>query len=239
MSTKLALKIVSQPDDLTCGPTCLHAIYSFYNDTVPLDQLIDEVRMLDDGGTLDVFLANHALQRGYPVTIYSYNLHLFDPTWFGLERQEMMVRLQKQTRHKDSAKLATATSGYLRYLELGGELKFADLTAALIRKYLKRNIPIMTGLSATYLYHAAREIPDTMVADDIEGEPTGHFVVLCGYDKKTRQVRVADPYRANPYSADGYYLVDMHRLIGSILLGIATYDANLLIMEPKREQSDA
>ena len=35
--------------------------------------------MLDQGGTLDVFLANHALQRGYKATILTYNLDLFDP----------------------------------------------------------------------------------------------------------------------------------------------------------------
>jgi hypothetical protein len=30
---------------------------------------------------------------------------------------------------------------------------------------------------------------------------------------------------------DRYYIVDMHRLIGAILLGCLTFDANLLIIE--------
>src|SRR5262249_40670476 len=69
-----------QPDDVTCGPACLHGIYRFYGDKVSLRSLVTDIRMLDRGGTLDVFLANHALRRGYDVTLFTYNLDLFDPT---------------------------------------------------------------------------------------------------------------------------------------------------------------
>lgn len=70
--------------------------------------------------------------------------------------------------------------------------------------------------------------------DDIKGEPVGHFVVLSGYNKETREVQISDPYRANPYAATGLYSVDIRRLIGAVLLGIVTYDANLLIIRPGR-----
>ena len=36
-------------------------------------------RMVDYSGTFDVFLANHALHRGYKVTLITYNFQLFDP----------------------------------------------------------------------------------------------------------------------------------------------------------------
>ena len=48
------------------------------------------------GGTLDVFLANHALKRGYDATIFTYNLDLFDPTWFALPNDEIRARLAAQ-----------------------------------------------------------------------------------------------------------------------------------------------
>ena len=36
-----------------------------------------------------------------------------------------------------------------------------DLSGRLIRKYLKRDQPILTGLSSTFLYRTAREIRET------------------------------------------------------------------------------
>jgi hypothetical protein len=45
-------------------------------------------------------------------------------------------------------------------------------------------------------------------------------------------ISVADPYAGNPISLANYYKVDVDRLINSIMLGIVTYDANLLIIHP-------
>jgi hypothetical protein len=236
MSRALDFEIVAQPDELTCGPTCLHGVYRYYGDELSLDALIAEVRSLDEGGTLDVFLANHALERGYRVTLYTYTLRLFDPTWFGLSPAQILERLEAQAELKRDRKLRLATLGYRRFLQLGGRLRLADLCPALVRRYLKRGVPIMTGLSSTYLYRDMRELPDSNADDDLRGEPVGHFVVLYGYDKQQRMVQVADPYQKNPMGEDLYYAVDMHRLMGAILLGCLTYDANLLVIEkPRRE----
>jgi hypothetical protein len=90
---------------------------------------------------------------------------------------------------------------------------------------------VLTGLSATYLYKSKREYEGSTgesIYDDLRGKPMGHFVVLCGMEKKT--VLVADPYQDNPYSNDLYYHVPVGRLINAIMLGIVTYDANLLII---------
>ena len=59
----------------------------------------------------------------------------------------------------------------------------------------------------------------------------GHFVVLCGMTDTT--VFVADPYKENPISGKNYYEVDINRLLNSILLGIVTYDANMLMVLPR------
>ena len=55
----------TQPDDVTCGPTCLTALYNYYGDDIPLKEVIQEVKQLKLGGTLAVMLGNHALKRGY------------------------------------------------------------------------------------------------------------------------------------------------------------------------------
>ena len=238
MARRLRFQIAAQPDEVTCGPTCLHGIYRYYGDEVSLDDVIGGVDMLTvgGGGTLEVFLANHALARGYRVTLFTYNLRLFDPTWALLPVSRLAEQLRAQAERKDDAKLRAATAGFLRYLELGGQLRFDDLRPALLRRYLNRGIPIMTGLSATYLYQAPREVPDTGAADDVRGEPTGHFVVVSGYDRVSRLVDVADPYEWNPLTGQRYYSVELNRLINAILLGSLTYDANLLVIEVPRRR---
>src|SRR5450432_4245796 len=78
----LDFDIKAQPDEVTCGPTCLHALYQYYHDNISLKDVIKEVKSLKTGGTLAVMLGNHALKRGYRAFIYTYNLNIFDPTWF-------------------------------------------------------------------------------------------------------------------------------------------------------------
>lgn len=240
METKLQLEILPQPNDTTCGPTCLHAIYRYYNDPTSLSTVIKETSSLETGGTLAVFLACHALQRGYSATIYTYNLHVFDPSWFSKEKlkqpDDIYKRLQAQAKAKNNKKLRIATEGYLNFLQLGGKLKFEDLTINLIRKYLKKSVPILTGLSSTYLYRSIREYGAQGIDDDIKGKPTGHFVVLCGYNITNRSVLVADPYLLNPVAGNHFYEISIDRVIGAILLGVLTHDANFLIIQPKKSK---
>lgn len=233
MKTSLRFEIRRQPDDASCGPTCLHAVYRYYGEEeLDLADVIAEVEPLASGGTLAVMLALHALRRGYRATIYTYNLQLFDPTWFR-DGVDLAGKLRAQAEEKHDPRLQVSTSAYLEYLRLGGELRFEELRPSLIRHYLKRQVPILTGLSATYLYESARERGiDRLVYDDVGGYPTGHFVVLSGYDRRTREVVIADPLGDNPRYPGQRYRVRIQRLLGAILLGVLTYDANLLILEP-------
>lgn len=226
-----------QPNDVTCGPTCLHAVYRYYGDSISLDQVISEVRSLKEGGTLATLLACHALKRGYRATIYSYNLNIFDPTWFKLPVPELKAKLQAQAAVKKQSKLRIATKAYLSFLDMGGKLVFEDLTITILRRYMKKNLPIITGLSSTYLYHSPREYGFNCDYDDIRGEPAGHFVVLCGYNREAHTIRVADPLLPNPYADGNIYDVSLPRLICSILLGVLTYDAKLLIIKPKKTKA--
>ena len=233
MKVQLQLNMRAQPTGETCGPTCLHAVYRYHGDEVSLEQVVREVPSLETGGTLGVMLAVHALRRGYSARIYSYNLHLLDPTWFEGTGVDVAARLREQRRHKRDARLQTATAAYLEFLELGGELCFEDLTRALIRKYLDASHPILTGLSATFLYRSMREYGPQQDDDDIRGEPLGHFVVLAGYDRQAKTVEVVDPLQPNPLRKGHRYYVTMDRLIAAILLGVVTYDGNLVIIRPR------
>ena len=240
MDDRLDFDINMQPDCATCGPTCLHAVYCFYNDPISLQQVISEVSYMDEGGTLEVHLACHALQRGYKTTIFPYNLQIFDPTWSAIPRNAIAAKLRRQLSFKKNISgFELVTNAYLEYIELGGNLKFEVLTASLIRRYLKKSIPILTGLSATYLYNEAREYGSgsEFAFDDVRGESTGHFVVLTGYNKEHRSVSVADPLKKNPIASSQYYSVNIYRLVCAIMLGVLSYDGNLLIIEAKKKES--
>lgn len=238
---RLRLDILPQPNDTTCGPTCLHAVYRYFGNHILLDQVIREVGQLEMGGTLAVILGSHALKLGYKVTLYSYDLQVFDPSWFRPGRDvDLIERLVEQQKVKNRPRLNAASEAYIEFLQLGGKIRMEVLTIELIRRYLKRQIPVLTGLSATFLYGEMREYcPEnpppgrTVLADDIRGYPAGHFVVLCGYDSHRRTVLVADPLEVNPFASDRQYAVDIDRVFSAIMLGIVTYDANLLVVRPK------
>ena len=220
-----------QPDDRTCGATCLHALYRHYGDDVSLVALQDEIPQLPSGGTMGVHLANHALARGYEVDVYTYNLQLFDPSWFD-GKTDIAERLTKQREFKGGIRLEEATRAYLDFFALGGRVHFVELTPQLLVQHLDRKLPILAGLSSTYLYGTAREHPETETYDDLRGEPVGHFVLLCGMDPKDRSVLIADPYTPNPVSPGHFYHVSVERALGAILLGVITYDANLVVIHP-------
>jgi hypothetical protein len=236
----LDFSIQAQPDDVTCGPTCLQALYSYYRDVVPLKEVIQEVKQLKFGGTLAVMLGNHALKRGYKARIYTYNLNVFDPTWFKHSSKKMIQFLREQMEFKRKRrKLKIASQAYIKFLQSGGEVRNLELDETLIKNYLKKSIPILTGLSATYLYGSEREIPEFDIYDSIKGEPAGHFVVITGFDEEKNCVHITDPNEPNPLGQGKVYSVSFARLINSIMLGIVTYDANLLIIEPKEKKANA
>ena len=223
----LPVKILPQPDETTCGPTCLHAVYNYWGKNDPLEDIIARTRKLESGsGTFDVFLACDALRNGFQATIYTYNLKVFDPTWFAAG-VDIAERLRLQHAAKTDRRLRYVTEGYLEFLSLGGRLRLTDLSHALIHGLLRRGVPILTGLSSTFLYRAAREHGPHDVPDDIRGSPAGHFVVITGYNRATRTLLVADPYGPTQE-----YWSNIDRVIGAILLGIVTYDSNLLIIYP-------
>jgi hypothetical protein len=227
----LPVEMLPQPDEITCGPTCLHAIYRYWGREEPLHDVIARTEKFERGGTVAVFLACDALRQGFEATIYTFNLTVFDPSWFS-GQVDIIERLLRQRAEKThDLRVQEVTAGYVEFLRLGGRLRLSDLSRYLLRGFLRRRLPIITGLSSTYLYRAVREYGPRDEADDIRGTPGGHFVVLAGYDRPARTVLVADPYGP---ARD--YWIKIDRAVGAILLGVVTHDANLLVIHPPRKQ---
>lgn len=240
MRHALDLDILAQPTETTCGPTCLHAIYRYWGDDADLPEIIAQTGTLKWGGTLAVLLACHALARGYRCAIHTFNLEVFDPSWFGpssaLSNGAMMKKLSARLRARSGERLSAEINAYLEFLDRGGKVIFEDLTARSIATPLRKGVPILAGLSATYLYRQPREYGPRYRDDDVRGDPSGHFVVLRGLDPRSGKVVVADPLDPNPPFHSHSYKVGMERLICSILLGVLTYDANMLLIQPQKRR---
>ncbi|MDQ8197839.1 hypothetical protein QEH56_06760 [Pelagicoccus enzymogenes] len=222
----------AQPTETSCGPTCLQAVYQHFEDVYPLESIISDIPENPDGGTYSVMLANHALKRGYQATIYSYNLRVFDPTWAELEAEEIAPKLAKRREHSSSKRARTNLSAYIEFLEQGGEIRFDELDSALLAMLLAKGNPVIAGLNSTHLYRSSR-LKKNGKEDDVNGDVEGHFVTLFEYDHANKQILVADPYQKNPLSESLIYAIDPQRLINSVMLGIVTYDANLLLIDKK------
>ncbi len=231
IAKRATFTITPQPDDATCGPACLHALYRYWNVEMPLEQVISEVASVPSGGTFAVNLALHAMARGFSSTIYTSNLQLFDPTWFNAGGRDLKEGLAEQMKSKEDPKLHLASQSYLDYLDRGGIIRMEDISFDLISGILLADSPLIVGLSCTWLYRCVRETANHG-PDDVRGESTGHFVVVYDVDRENRQFRVADPYGDHPFSDDHCYSIGAARLIGAIMLGIVTYDAKLLLLTP-------
>lgn len=230
---ELEVERFEQPDDVTCGPTCLMQVYRSYGDGRPFDEICQVTARNPDGGTLAMFLALAALRQGYQATLYPFDLRVFDPTWFDLPQDAIIEKLRSRRAITTSARRLRAIDAWIAFLEEGGRVEFAELSPDLLRSILDRGHPIVCGLSATWLYRTPRERPDDNDWDDIAGDPAGHFVVICGYGAAGKRFMVRDPSTHVPFSPDGRYVVPSQRLINAILLGDVTQDAVLLELWPK------
>ena len=228
------LKMKKQPDDVTCGPSCLTSVYDFYGMNIPQEQVIKTVQQVPGGGTAAVYLGLHALSMGLKVKIYTYDLLMFDPTWKTLDKEALAAKLLLQKSiHKEESKFESVSDAYIEFLQKGGEISFEEMTKELLSIHFMQGSPIITGLSCTWLYQSSREFtgPNNIsIMDDIKGEPMGHFVVLHGFDA-TDSVMIADPSSSNPFTDENSYSLPYNSVCQSIMLGVLTYDANLLVIK--------
>jgi hypothetical protein len=226
---KLHVTVPPQPDDESCGITCLQAIYQYYGLEIPLETLKQEVVHWQSGGTVSVNLGRNALVRGFAAEIYTYNIKVFDPTWRELPKDELLVKLKLRQKRIRSNRQKKQIGFYLDFLCKGGSIRLDDLDESLMKRLFAAHHPVICGLSATYLYQAMRELPDNL-ENDVTGHPVGHFVVVSGYNADTREVEIHDPLRRHALSATGMYSLPFHKFSNAVMLGILTYDANLLVI---------
>ncbi len=247
----LPIQRISQPDEVSCGPTCVAQVLRLFGETRPLSDLLNQVRRNADGGTQAVWLGQLALDLGYRARLYPFGVRVFDPTWWRLEPAELISRLEARSaalsRQPGRERDVITTDAWRDFVSAGGKVAFVEPSPKLLVRILDRGRPIICGLSASWLYRESRERPDDNVSDDILGEPVGHFVVVRGYTGGGLHLHIVDPAddpppslpspKAAPPSAHGEYPLPASRLLHAVLLGDTTRDAVLLEIWPARPRS--
>ncbi len=232
----LPFEITPQPNETTCGAAALQSVYRYWGLDLPIERATREVAHFTDGGTWAVHLGRDALARGFAVRIYTCDLHLFDPSWFWEGAGDLAGNLRRQleagarTRRQD-----VQIRAYLDFLERGGEVGMEELGTDLVGRYIREGVPVIAGLSSTWLHRSARERweGDRSIADDLRGTPTGHFVVVHGVDSRRRTFDIADPYLHRPFPGRHAYAIPIRRFFNALMLGVVTSDAKLLVVRPR------
>jgi len=232
---RFPFEITPQPTETTCGPAALQSVYRHWGFELSVGRVIEDVTRLDGGGTWAVHLGRDALRRGFRARIYTCDLQLFDPSWFTVDGPPLADRLRLQTERRDQPPaLAAQGRAYLDFLERGGEVRMEEMGTELVTRYLRRGIPVIAGLCCTWLYRSTRERWDgeRAIPDDLEGTPTGHFVVVHGVDPVHRALALADPFLHRPHPGEHHYDVPIRRFFNALMLGVVTNDAKLLVLRP-------
>jgi len=230
------LRIDPQPNDSSCGPTCLHAVYRHLGIEIELSDLVHTIQPVAGGGTIAANLGIDALNRGFKAHLHCFDLRIFDPSWFELNRLELASKV-RQTLPYQTGKLQACIQAHLEFLELGGTIGFGDLNPSLLGGYIKRQIPVIAGVSASWLYRSPREREEhgSVVEDDIAGRASGHFVVVTGYRSDSAIFTLSDPWPQRRFESQNLsYEVSTWCLYSSILLGVESFDGNLLVIENQR-----
>ena len=231
----LPFEITPQPTETTCGAAALQSVYRFWGRKVTVERAIREIEHFPDGGTWAVHLGRDALARGFVARIYTCDLQLFDPSWFWPGAGDLADSLRRQL---DAGSRAPREDeqlrAYLDFLERGGEVRMEEIGTDLVSRYVRGGMPVVAGLSSTWLYRSARERweGERSVADDLRGTPTGHFVVVHGVDPRRRTFDIADPFLQRPFPGRHDYSIPIRRFFNALMLGVVTNDAKLLAIRP-------
>lgn len=241
MSSRCLLDVPSytQPDDVSCGPTCLSQVLAWHGAQHDIDALAGQLRRNADGGTQGVYLGRLALELGYRVRLYPFGVRIFDPTWWECEDEEIIELLDARAAALSDPGERDTVMAWADYLRAGGYLAFREPSPRVLTRALDLGRPLICGLNATWLYREARTRRHDNQDDPIGGHAAGHFVVIRGYTGEGRHLHVNDPSPDAPFSkgtSAGRYPLSANRLLHALLLGDGTGDAVLVEIWPSPGQ---
>ena len=134
----LGFVVEQQPDDVTCGPACLHGLYRHYGDDVPLAARHRGHPHARHGRHArrvprEPRAASAATTRRSSPTTSTCSI----PPGSRCRTTRSATRLASQAKVKPWRRLQAATRGYDEFLRSGGKLELRDLEPSLLRRYLR------------------------------------------------------------------------------------------------------
>jgi len=221
----------------SCGHSSLLQVLAYYGTNLELKEVVKEISNCEVDelklGASECELGMFAIKRGFKSTVVSLDVRRFDATWFELSSEELKKKLELRSEflHKLSPEdikegqgtqyLDNVTKYYSEYLEKEGKVKFLPISKELIKKYIDNKIPVIALVSSQLYFKKARKYNGEF--DDIKGKPTGHWIVVSGYDENN--FIITDP--ADDLEKDGNVKMEQNYLISSI----NTYGPVMLIIE--------
>ncbi|MBN1900523.1 hypothetical protein JW926_04265 [Candidatus Sumerlaeota bacterium] len=225
---KLDIAPEIQPDDISCGLSCLKMVLDYYDQEQDMQALSEICPPLYDIGLFDSQLGKTAIDLGFDVTIYTYNYRIFHPIWNRLHLSDLIGKLVIKQACAMTPHQALSARHYIEYLQKGGELLFYPLSKELILAHLDQEIPVIAALDMSFLYDCVA------FYDEFSEYRATHFVIIHGYDPKRNVFHVCDPWHSIPIPHEnGRYAVDADRVINAIFLGQDRNDSSLIVIRKK------
>lgn len=228
MSKILDIPIQPQPDD-ECGPSALHDILAFHKTDASIEELVSECSK--DGFRFrdwDYRIGLAALRRGHACEVTTLVTSVFDPTWFDLDTETLLHKIDEQLRTYDAIDVGEqkepAEFAYEHYVETeraeltaacdflkeGGVIRFEPITVDLIEGYLQKEAPIIAGVNATLLHKRMRK--EGMKDDEFRGSVWSHMLIVSGFNENSFHIHDPGPW----YNKEQKYWKPKQWLIESI-----------------------
>jgi hypothetical protein len=205
---------------MTCGPSCLQQILSYYGKSYSLKELINSIDCDVNDGVYVALLGLFSLKNGFNAKIITSDLSVFDPTWAKLSTKKILTKLRHEKAYKSDKVIKLDIGAYTLFLKNGGKLSLDIINIKTIESFIKQKIPVLALISQTSLYSSKRFFKGKF--DDIKGKSLPHYVIVSGFDKKS--FTITDPDR-NPFNKKGVYkinkenfLATLHKAGGTILI---------------------
>jgi hypothetical protein len=185
---KLAVKRIKQSVD-ACSPTAYCMVMQYFGDDIVPEQFLDAVGGIKNvtatgvPGTINTENAFFARRRGFKVDCFTYNMRLLSPLMIGLKGEQLRDCISEN----DGVERLIAESSadesiyfsYVNLLDEGANLFVQRPRIDVVKKYLKKSIPVILNVNTASFYECNYNIE------------VGHSIVAIGYEGK--QIIFNDP----------------------------------------------
>jgi hypothetical protein len=230
-----------QPTNNSCSQSSLAMLLSYYGKQFTPEDIMEiiPVRLRDDGtpwGTINQNLATWCLGEGFDVDLYSADIEIIDLSWMGLEKDEVIKRLEETKKTRDVPIYGPEISrfyidSYIDFLNSGGRLHIEPyMTTKLLDECLAKG-PILACTESNILHSSGRSVhPElrTGVEDAVNGILANHSIVIVGKDDEGRYKYM------DPWVSPGSKTIEPEHLLAAMASSVIECD-NLFFQLSKKD----